>query len=216
MPRAAASGRLKPSETRRGRKCCASTVRPSPPARHRPAGRYAGRATGSGQRRPVRVSRPAMKLPLVAHPDRPELGAFLPTTGVVRWGTVAACALVLAGCATQPATTAGKSGGGRYFDPILGVWASPRLVEDGQSVPRGGGGYLVGRPYTIGGRTFVPVDNPQGYSRRSARPPGTATPSMAGAPRTARSSTRDRSRPRIRRCRCRATCGSRTSRTAGP
>jgi rare lipoprotein A len=77
---------------------------------------------------------------------------------------VVVVAFVLAGCATQPVLTAGGPGEGRYFDPILGVWASPRVVDDGQPVPRGGGGYLVGRPYTIGGRTFIPNANPQGYS----------------------------------------------------
>lgn len=78
---------------------------------------------------------------------------------------VVAFALVLAGCAAQPVRTeAGGPGAGRYFDPILGVWASPRVVDDGQPVPRGGGGYLVGRPYTIGGRSFVPNASPQGYT----------------------------------------------------
>ena len=88
----------------------------------------------------------------------------MPSASALRWGTVAACAVVLAGCAAQAPRPDGSTGGGRYFDPILGVWASPRLVEDGEPVPRGGGGYLVGRPYTIGGRTFVPNANPQGYS----------------------------------------------------
>ncbi len=78
---------------------------------------------------------------------------------------MAACALLLAGCASQPPLSPGRSAGdGRYFDPILGVWASPRLIDDGQPVPRGGGGYLVGHPYTIGGHTFVPNANPQGYA----------------------------------------------------
>ncbi len=79
-------------------------------------------------------------------------------------GLVVAVAFVLAGCATQPTRTAGGPGEGRYFDPVLGVWASPRVVDDGQPVPRGGGGYLVGRPYTIGGRTFIPNANPQNYT----------------------------------------------------
>ena len=92
-----------------------------------------------------------------------ETMAFAPA-GALRWGLVAACAVVLAGCAGQQVSAPGRVVAGRYFDPILGVWASPRLVEDGQPIPRGGGGYLVGRPYTIGGRTFVPNANPQGYS----------------------------------------------------
>ena len=105
-----------------------------------------------------------MKSSVVASPEGPSSHAAAPGCAALRWGTLAACAVVLAGCAAQSVSTPQRPGGGRYFDPILGVWASPRLVDDGQPVPRGGGGYLVGRPYTIGGRTFVPNANPQGYS----------------------------------------------------
>ena len=70
--------------------------------------------------------------------------------------------LLVAGCATQPQRK--MAANGRVFDPILGVWASPRVVADGDAVPRGGGSYLTGRPYTIGGRTYVPSQNPTGYS----------------------------------------------------
>ena len=79
-------------------------------------------------------------------------------------GIAAICALALAGCASQPAPSGAGPGNGRYFDPILGVWASPRVVADGEPVPRGGGGYLVGRPYTVGGKSFMPIANPKGYS----------------------------------------------------
>jgi rare lipoprotein A len=37
---------------------------------------------------------------------------------------------------------------------------SPRVVEDGEPVPKGGGVYRVGRPYNINGRTYVPTENP--------------------------------------------------------
>ena len=87
----------------------------------------------------------------------------VPLPASLRWVALAAGAALLAGCATQPAPDPGKPGSGRYFDPILGVWASPRLIDDGGAVPRGGGGFLVGRPYTIGGRLYVPNANPQGY-----------------------------------------------------
>ncbi len=33
------------------------------------------------------------------------------------------------------------------------------MVADGQPVPRGGGQYLVGHPYTIAGRTYYPSEN---------------------------------------------------------
>lgn len=46
------------------------------------------------------------------------------------------------------------------IDPVYGVSASPRVVADGDPVPRGGGGYKVGKPYMIGGRTYVPAENP--------------------------------------------------------
>jgi peptidoglycan lytic transglycosylase len=45
-------------------------------------------------------------------------------------------------------------------DSRYGVSASPRVVSDGDPVPRGGGMYHVGPPYTVGGRTYVPEDNP--------------------------------------------------------
>ena len=84
-----------------------------------------------------------------------------------RWKPVAAtalCAALLAGCASQPAQYASNGYRGRAFDPRLGVYASPRLVDDGQPVPRGGGSYLVGRPYTIAGRSFYPNEHPEGYA----------------------------------------------------
>ena len=82
----------------------------------------------------------------------------------LRVAFAAAGALALAGCATQSGPGGPGPGNGRYFDPILGVWASPRVVADGEPIPRGGGGYLVGRPYTVGGKSFVPIANPRGYT----------------------------------------------------
>jgi rare lipoprotein A len=101
-----------------------------------------------------------MKLPAAA---LPIVESTAPICVALRWGALAACTVLLAGCASQSTTAPGRSAGGRYFDPILGVWASPRMVDDGQAVPHGGGGFLVGRPYTIGGHLYVPNANPQGY-----------------------------------------------------
>ncbi len=47
-------------------------------------------------------------------------------------------------------------------DPRYGVASSPRLVEPGEPVPKGGGRYSVGKPYVIAGRTYVPEEN-EGY-----------------------------------------------------
>jgi rare lipoprotein A len=71
----------------------------------------------------------------------------------VRALTLGALALTTANCSAQK--TASSS-----VDPKYGVTASPRVVAEGDSVPKGGGRALVGRPYVIAGRTYVPQDNP--------------------------------------------------------
>ncbi len=80
------------------------------------------------------------------------------------WSLAAAVASVLtvAGCATAPQRQA--SIGGSHFDPRLGVSASERVVFGDDPVPRGGGAYLVGHPYTIAGRAYFPNERPQGYT----------------------------------------------------
>ena len=45
------------------------------------------------------------------------------------------------------------------LDPKWGVAASPRVIEDGEPVPKGGGRYRVGKPYTVAGRTYVPEED---------------------------------------------------------
>ena len=81
----------------------------------------------------------------------------VPVAALVAVGT----ALILSGCATQPVRTAGRAGS---FDPRLGVSASQRVVADGDPVPKGGGAYLTGRPYTIAGRSYVPQQRADGYA----------------------------------------------------
>jgi rare lipoprotein A len=44
-------------------------------------------------------------------------------------------------------------------DPRYGVSASPRVIEPGQPVPKGGGTYRVGKAYTVGGRVYTPEEN---------------------------------------------------------
>jgi rare lipoprotein A len=48
----------------------------------------------------------------------------------------------------------------RDVDPQYGVSASPRLIADGAPIPKGGGKYRVGKPYTVAGRVYVPEQNP--------------------------------------------------------
>jgi rare lipoprotein A len=44
-------------------------------------------------------------------------------------------------------------------DPQYGVSSSPRVVEYGEPVPKGGGTYRVGKPYTVAGRVYVPEED---------------------------------------------------------
>jgi rare lipoprotein A len=64
---------------------------------------------------------------------------------------VAAC-LVLANCASS-----GKFASG--VDPKYGVSSSPRVVAFGDPVPKGGGTYRVGKPYTVAGQVYVPEED---------------------------------------------------------
>jgi rare lipoprotein A len=68
-----------------------------------------------------------------------------------RFAPIGACALLcmaLANCSSS------------NVDPRYGVSPSPRVVADGDQVPKGGGQYHIGPPYTVAGRTYVPEDNP--------------------------------------------------------
>jgi rare lipoprotein A len=77
-----------------------------------------------------------------------ERGGF----GCARLGVLVAVGFLVANC----------SGSGSFgsLDPRYGVSSSPRVVAPGDPVPKGGGNYRVGAPYTVGGRTYVPEDNP--------------------------------------------------------
>src|SRR5690242_15740511 len=46
-----------------------------------------------------------------------------------------------------------------HVDPKYGVSSSPRVVALGDPVPKGGGTYRVGKPYTVAGRLYVPEED---------------------------------------------------------
>jgi rare lipoprotein A len=71
---------------------------------------------------------------------------------LLRVAGVTAVALVAANCSQQKSV--------RSIDPKYGVAASPRVVAEGQPVPKGGGRAMVGKPYQVAGRTFIPRSNP--------------------------------------------------------
>jgi rare lipoprotein A len=64
---------------------------------------------------------------------------------------IAVCLLV-ANCSSSSKLTS-------RVDPRYGVSASPRVVEPGQPVPKGGGVYRVGKPYQVAGVTYTPEEN---------------------------------------------------------
>src|ERR1700720_3283892 len=80
----------------------------------------------------------------ILRPERLEL------TG--RGGAGGIACLVLANCASS-----GKFAS--RVDPKYGVSSSPRVVEFGEPVPKGGGTYRVGKPYVVGGRVYVPEED---------------------------------------------------------
>src|SRR5258708_14940971 len=71
---------------------------------------------------------------------------------MARGAMAAAACLILANCASS-----GKFAS--RVDPKYGVSSSPRVVAFGEPVPKGGGTYRVGKPYTVAGRVYVPEED---------------------------------------------------------
>ena len=68
-------------------------------------------------------------------------------------------ALALAGCADQTPQVS-YSHGHEHFAQSKYGHASPKVVADGQPIPRGGGQYLVGHPYSVAGHRYYPAEDP--------------------------------------------------------
>ncbi len=66
---------------------------------------------------------------------------------------VACGCLLLANCSSSTSKLTSR------VDPKYGVSASPRVIEPGQPVPKGGGVYRVGKPYQVAGVTYTPEEN---------------------------------------------------------
>ena len=70
------------------------------------------------------------------------------------WRAAVATCLILANCASSDKFAS-------RVDPKYGVSSSPRVVALGDPVPKGGGTYRVGKPYTVAGRVYVPEEDPE-------------------------------------------------------
>jgi len=68
------------------------------------------------------------------------------------WATIGLACLAVAGCASSDKLSS-------RIDPRYGVTSSPRLVDFGDPVPKGGGTYRIGKPYSVAGRTYVPEED---------------------------------------------------------
>ncbi|HVV92866.1 MAG TPA: septal ring lytic transglycosylase RlpA family protein [Hyphomicrobiales bacterium] len=77
---------------------------------------------------------------------------FLLSRPIGRCVVVAAGCLVLANCSSS------------RMSADLGVPASPKVIPDGQPVPKGGGRTMTGKPYVVSGRVYRPMSNPHGYT----------------------------------------------------
>src|SRR6266480_4957110 len=75
-----------------------------------------------------------------------------PLVLTARGAAIAVACLMLANCASS------NKFAGRV-DPKYGVSSSPRVVEFGEPVPKGGGTYRVGKPYIVAGRVYVPEED---------------------------------------------------------
>ncbi|EKS39934.1 septal ring lytic transglycosylase RlpA family protein [Afipia clevelandensis] len=72
---------------------------------------------------------------------------------VARFAAAGTVCLLLANCGAANKLSS-------RVDPKYGVSSSPRVVEFGEPVPKGGGTYRVGKPYVVAGKTYVPEEDP--------------------------------------------------------
>lgn len=78
-----------------------------------------------------------------------------------KWLGLALLCAFTASCSTTKDTAEKPKRSKEYFaESVYGVKASPRMVAAGP-VPKGGGRYMVGKPYVVKGKTFVPKENPR-------------------------------------------------------
>lgn len=73
----------------------------------------------------------------------------------MRWVALSMAFGSLAACSTTSGTTTTKHSKEYFSEKAYGVAASPRVVYSGP-VPKGGGRDMVGTPYVVKGKTYVP------------------------------------------------------------
>ncbi len=88
-----------------------------------------------------------------------------PIAGLAKGLASIVMGLTVANCSSGPQRVASSRSSeiGAFPQAKYGP-ASPRVVADGADVPKGGGRYQVGRPYSVAGRTYVPREMNGRYS----------------------------------------------------
>ncbi|RDJ20335.1 septal ring lytic transglycosylase RlpA family protein [Bosea caraganae] len=83
----------------------------------------------------------------------------------MRIGCVVLAGVFLANCANDQVARRGRSKEIGAFPSSKYGPASPRVIADGEPVPKGGGRQLIGRPYSVAGKRYAPYDKPLGYTQ---------------------------------------------------
>lgn len=113
----------------------------------------------------MRGDRPSAPDSLSASTDR----GSVPPTGstaisATRIGCVVLAGLFLANCANDQVARRGKSKEIGAFPQSKYGPASPRVVAEGEEVPKGGGRQLIGKTYSVAGKRYTPYEKPVGYT----------------------------------------------------
>lgn len=82
---------------------------------------------------------------------------------IARMGCAVIVGLLAANCAGNQVAGRKSKEIGAFPQSKYGA-ASPRVVADGEPVPKGGGRLLIGKAYSVAGKRYVPFDKPVGYS----------------------------------------------------
>jgi rare lipoprotein A len=91
---------------------------------------------------------------------------FMTSAFICRAAVVASLALFLANCASENAGRTRQLSAqnqreiGAFADTAKYGRASPRVVEYGTTVPKGGGRDQIGKPYRVAGKWYTPRENP--------------------------------------------------------
>lgn len=103
----------------------------------------------------------------IGAPLKRNVAILLPAGRLARLAVVAVVGLTVANCASQPQQRAASNSRevGAFADAKKYGYASPRVVADGEAVPKGGGRYHVGNSYRVAGRTYTPSERAVGHSQ---------------------------------------------------